>query len=155
MIDWSGLRDASVWRTESLHDDILASLNASELAQRRFREISRIAGLVFQGFPGAPRSTRHLQASSGLFFDVFRQHDRGNLLLSQAEREVLDQELELRRLSDTLIRLQTREIRWVELSRPTPLAFPLLVERFREKFSNEKLADRVARMLAELEAAAR
>jgi ATP-dependent Lhr-like helicase len=42
----------------------------------------------------------------------------------------------------------------VQLERPTPFALPLMVERFREKLSTEKLADRVARMLRDLEGAA-
>jgi len=133
---------------------VLASLNAGELARRRFREIARIAGLVFTGYPGAPKSTRQLQASSGLFFDVFRQHDPGNLLLGQAQEEVLRQELEVQRLQQTLQRLQTRRLDVRPIRRATPFAFPLLVERFRESLSSEKLADRIKRMLAELEQAA-
>ena len=39
-------------------DDVLASLNAAELAQRRFREIARVSGLVFQGYPGAAEEQR-------------------------------------------------------------------------------------------------
>ena len=85
---------------------MLASLNSSELAQRRFREIARVAGLVFTGYPGQPKSTRQLQASSGLFYEVFRKYDRGNLLLSQAEQEVLSQELEISRLRATLERMR-------------------------------------------------
>ena len=38
---------------DNLLEDVLASLNASELAMRRFREVARISGLIFQGFPGA------------------------------------------------------------------------------------------------------
>jgi ATP-dependent Lhr-like helicase len=33
----------------------------------------------------------------------------------------------------------------------TPFAFPLLVERIREKLSTEKLSDRVSRMIRDLE----
>ena len=50
--------------------DVLASLNARELAQRRFREIARVSGLVFQGYPGAHKSARQLQA--GLIQDLGR-----------------------------------------------------------------------------------
>jgi ATP-dependent Lhr-like helicase len=135
-------------------EDVLASLNAAELAQRRFREIARIAGLIFQGYPGQPKSNRQLQASSSLFFEVFRKHDAANLLLTQAQREVLEQELELTRLRDTLLELQQRELNLHETKRATPFAFPLMVERFREKLSTEKLSDRVARMVRELEKAA-
>lgn len=153
-VDWSGLADGSLLAEGDLVEDVLASLNSGELARRRFREIARIAGLVFQGFPGAPKSSRQLQASSGLFFDVFSQYDAGNLLLTQAQREVLEQELEIGRLRSALGRLREREPVRVALERPGPFAFPLMVERLREQVSTEKLADRVARMVRELERAA-
>jgi ATP-dependent Lhr-like helicase len=50
---------------------VLASLNSSELARRRFREIARVAGLISTGYPGQPKSARQLQASSTLFYEVF------------------------------------------------------------------------------------
>lgn len=153
-VDWPGALGSGLFHTEGLLHDVLASLNAGELARRRFREIARIAGLVFSGYPGAQKSARQLQASSGLFFDVFRQYDPGNLLLSQAQEEVLRQELELDRLRQTLERLQQRRLDLRQVRRPTPLAFPLLVERFRESLSSEKLADRIRRMVAELDKAA-
>jgi ATP-dependent Lhr-like helicase len=153
-VDWSGLADGSLLAEGTLAQDVLASLNSGELALRRFREIARISGLVFQGFPGAPKSSRQLQASSGLFYEVFRQHDADNLLLGQAQREVLEQELDLGRLRATLERLRARRRVEVALERPGPFAFPLLIERLRERVSTEKLADRVARMVRELERAA-
>src|SRR5439155_5380054 len=66
---------------DALADDILASLNAAELARRQFREIARVAGLVFPGMPGAAKSAKQLQASTGLLYNVFREYDPGNLLL--------------------------------------------------------------------------
>lgn len=143
-----------LFSTEHLLEDVLASLNATELSQRRFREIARIAGLVFQGYPGQPKSARQLQASSSLFFAVFSQHDAGNLLLTQAQREVLEQELELNRLRVTLEALQARQVSYHGTKRATPFGFALMVERFREKLSTEKLSDRVARLVRELEKAA-
>ncbi|MFN9805469.1 MAG: DNA ligase-associated DEXH box helicase, partial [Betaproteobacteria bacterium] len=136
---------------DNLLDDILASLNAGELSARRFREIARVAGLVFQGYPGQPKSARQLQASSGLFYEVLRKYDAGNLLLGQADREVLEQELDLARIRAALAWMRSRKPVLRAISRPTPFAFPLLVERLREQLSTEKLADRVARMVAELE----
>ncbi|MFC3607447.1 ligase-associated DNA damage response DEXH box helicase [Stutzerimonas tarimensis] len=153
-VDWPTLLQPALFEGDDLLDDVLASLNAGELARRRFREIARIAGLVFSGYPGAQKSARQLQASSGLFFDVFRQYDPDNLLLSQAQEEVLRQELDVDRLEQTLSRLRTSTLDIHAIKRPTPLAFPLMVERFRESMSSEKLADRIARMLRDLEAAA-
>lgn len=140
--------------TSRLLEDVLDSLNATQLSQQRFREVARIAGLVFQGYPGQPKSNRQVQASSSLFFEVFRKHDALNLLLTQAQREVLEQELELTRLRDTLTELHARKLAYGEVRRATPFGFALMVERFREKVSTEKLSDRVARMVKELEKAA-
>ena len=154
-VDWPTLLSTSdLFATDTLMDDVLASLNAGELAQRRFREIARVSGLVFQGYPGAHKSTRQLQASSGLFYEVFRRHDPGNLLLSQAENEVLRQELDLDRIEVALTRMQRLRLELRALKRPSPFGFPLMVERFREQLSTEKLADRIARMLADAERAA-
>ncbi len=152
-INWAAAwrPDRGLLAEEGLLEDILASLNAGELAARRFREIARVSGLIFQGFPGQPKSTRQLQASSGLFYEVFRKYDADNLLLGQADREVLEQELDLARLREALARMRGQKLLLKTLSRPTPFAFPLLVERLREQLTTEKLADRIARMVAELE----
>lgn len=151
---WEALLTQDMFSTGELLADVIGSLNAGELAQRRFREIARISGLVFAGFPGAHKSARQVQASSSLFFDVFRQYDPHNLLLTQAQEEVLQQELDIERLSATLQHLQSKQLQLMQINRPTPFAFPLLVERFRESSSSEKLADRIARMVADLEKAA-
>ncbi|MFG6416122.1 ligase-associated DNA damage response DEXH box helicase [Roseateles sp. DC23W] len=138
----------------TLRDDVLASLNASELARRRFRQIARIAGLIFQSHPGEARSQRQLQASASLYFDVFRQHDPDNRLLRQAEAELLSAELDVAALGRTLDRMAAQTLNLQRPARPTPLAFPLMVERLRERTSTESLAQRLTRMLAEVEAAA-
>jgi len=134
--------------------DILAGLNAAELGRRQFREIARVAGLVFQGYPGQPQSSRQLQASSGLLWDVFNEYDPQNLLLRQATREVLERQLEASRLEAALARMRGCRAIVTHPRRPTPFAFPLIVELFREKLTTEALEARVARMVAELEAAA-
>ncbi|MCX7659971.1 MAG: ligase-associated DNA damage response DEXH box helicase [Caldimonas manganoxidans] len=146
-VDVAPVLDGSIFTIDDLLHDVWASLNATELSRRRFREIARVAGLVFSGYPGGPKSMKQLQASSSLFFEVFRKYDAGNLLLGQAEQEVLSQELELQRLTLTLRRLQLWRRVMVDLRQPSPMSLPLMVERFREKLSNEKLADRLARLL--------
>ena len=140
-------------RAALLHE-VLASLNASELAQRRFREIARVSGLVFQGYPGEKRSNKQLQASSSLFYEVFKKYDPANRLLLQAEQELLSQELDIGRLQHALERMNRQLLQLQVLDRPTPFAFPLMVERLREQLSNESVADRIARMVAQLDQAA-
>lgn len=153
-LDWEAAIASGLFSPDSLEDDIVASLNASQLARGRFREIARVAGLVFQGYPGQTRSTRQLQASSELFYEVFRKHDPENLLIEQAGREVLVRELEFTRLAATLRAMEGRRTVLTHPPRPTPFSFPLMVGRIREKLSTEKLEDRIRRMLADLDRAA-
>ncbi len=149
--DFTALHDGSLFAAQGLMDDVLHSLNTGELAQRRFREIARVAGLVFGGYPGAAKSARQLQASSSLFFEVFRKYDPGNQLLGQADREVLAQELDLQRLTQALARMRRQRLEVVNLRASGPFALALMVERFREQFSTEKLADRLARIIKDAE----
>jgi ATP-dependent Lhr-like helicase len=140
---------------ESVVEDVLASLNTGELARRHFREIARIAGLLVTARPGAPRSVKQLQASSGLFFDVLREFDPGNLLLEQAQREVLERQLEFARLRSALQQIHGEEIVMSSPARISPLAFPLWAERIAsQQLRSEKSSDRIERLARQLEAAA-
>lgn len=152
-------RDEAGWRrllsAENLVEDLQECLNAGELARRQFRDIARVAGLVVPGYPGQPKSARQVQASSSLIYDVFREYDPGNLLLLQARREVLDQQLEVGRMSAALDRMARCEIVLRFTPRLTPLAFPLWAARIQTThLSSERWTDRIARMLATLETAA-
>ena len=147
------------WRrvlsTTGLLEDLLASLNAAELDRRQFREIARVAGLVFPGYPGMPKNARQLQASSGLIYDVLVRYDPGNLLLDQARREVLDRQLEVARIREALERIARQQLLLVPTERLTPLAFPLWADRIQAAHvTTEKWVDRVRRMAASLEEAA-
>jgi ATP-dependent Lhr-like helicase len=143
--------DKNLLASDKLLDDVLQSVNISEMARRQFREIARIAGLVFQGFPGRPKKSSQIQASSSLIFNVFKRYDPGNLLLKQATREVLEGQLEHHRLTAALTKLTSARIRIVDSEHPTPLAFPIMVNRMRAFVSSEKLSDRVRKMQMRLE----
>lgn len=137
---------------ENLVGEIRSSLNATEMARHQFRETARVAGLVFEGFPGSRKTGRQVQVSAGLLFDVFRRYDAENLLLRQAETEVLEKQLEQSRLVAALARMQQAKPLITSPRRPTPLAFPLMVDRLREQLSSEKFEDRIRRMALSLEA---
>lgn len=136
---------------ENLVQHIEKSMNASELDRRQFRDIARIAGLVFNGFPGQSKTSKQLQASSNMFFDVFREYDSDNLLLEQARNEVLDHQLEYSRLVEALGRIANSKVLIRQPPKPTPLAFPILVDRLRTKMSSEKLEDRIQRLTQQYE----
>jgi ATP-dependent Lhr-like helicase len=137
-----------VFSDENLFDDAMESINVSELAKRQFRGIARIAGLVFDGYPGSRKSDRQLQASAGLIYDVFAKYDPENLLLHQSRREVLEQQFDQTRLIATLRRLQEADLVITQVDRPSPLGFPLLIDRIRARMSNQSLLERIAKMKA-------
>jgi ATP-dependent Lhr-like helicase len=140
---------------DNLASDALESVNSAELARLQFREIARVAGLVFQGFPGSRTRSqaRHLQASSGLIFDVLQEFDPDHLLLAQARREVLENQFEQGRLADALDRIAASRFRVSRLTKPSPLALPLIIERLNaQTMSSEDVESRLARMQAEMNA---
>ena len=142
--------EQGLFSTEGLSQDIQASINAAEMAKRRFRDIASISGLIFKGYPGKQKKDRHLQSSSQLFFEVFNDYEPNNLLLLQAYDEVMSFQLEEARLRAALRRIQGQRI---VLSRPekaTPFAFPIMVDRLRERLSSEKLEDRIRKMKLQL-----
>ncbi len=143
--------DEADWRrhlsTDHLTDDLIQCLNATEMARRRFRDIARIAGLIFQGYPGEGKKTKQLQASSSLFYDVFVQYDPGNLLVDQARREVLETQLDYVRLKETLEAIRDLAFVFTRPPRFSPLAFPIWAERMQQSaVSTESWKDRVQRM---------
>ena len=79
---------------------------------------------------------------------MFVRYDPDNLLLAQARREVLEQQFELTRLEEALRRLAASRVSLVDVPHPTPLAFPLLVDRLGSRLSTEELIARVERMVA-------
>lgn len=150
-IDEALLLDKNLFSTENLVEDIRNSVNESEMAKRKFRDIAAISGLIFQGYPGKYITNKHLQSSTQILFQVFKEYDPGNLLIHQAYEEVLTIQVEQARLANTLRRITQQSIIFQHLKRPSPFAFPILVDRLRESLSSEKLEDRVNRMVANLE----
>ena len=132
---------------ENLLEDIQKSLNSNEMARRRFRDIAHIAGLVFTGFPGKSMKSKHLQASTSLLFEVFSEYESDNVLVRQAYHEAMQFQLEEFRLRAALQRIQKLKVVITESKRPTPFAFPILVDSLgREKLITETIEERVAKM---------
>lgn len=143
--------EEDLFSADNLMEDIYASINESEMARRRFREIAAIAGLVFQGYPGKSVQTRHLQASSGILYGVFETYDPENLLLEQARREVLNVQMEKTRLENVIDRINRQKIHLQTTPRISPFAFPIMVDRLSSNsLSSESIEDRVLRLQAEL-----
>jgi ATP-dependent helicase Lhr and Lhr-like helicase len=143
--------ETNVLGIDNLMKDIQASINSTEMARRKFRDIAAISGLVFKGYPGKPVKDRHLQSTSQLFFNVFNDYDAHNLLLRQAFDEVMDFQLEEARLRKALDRIAHQKIIITHPEKPTPFAFPIMVDRMREKLTSEKIEDRIRKMVMQYE----
>ena len=136
-------------------DDLLADLiecmNTAELARRQFREIARVSGLILQPMPGRKSATqRELQSSATLLYEVIRRYDPENLLLAQSEREILEKQLELTRLTAALARIQAQPFVLRETERLTPFAFPLWADRLQSTHIAADATTRLEAMLREL-----
>lgn len=140
-----------LFTTENLIADIQKSINSTEMANRKFRPIATIAGLIFKGYPGAAVKSRHLQSSSSLLFNVFSEYDPQNLLLKQAYSEAFNEQMEEVRLRKALNRIYASTIVLKYPVKFTPLAFPIKVDSMRENLSSEELKDRVLKMQMQLE----
>ncbi len=143
---FEALFSTDFFSTRNLYEEIKESLNISELTQRRFRGISQVAGLVFKGYPGSKKTANQVQISSSLIYEVFTKYEPDNLLLMQAEREVIEAQLEEPRLTAALKRIRGMELVWMTVKRPSPFGFPLLVERLSSRLTNESLRDRIERL---------
>jgi ATP-dependent Lhr-like helicase len=121
------------------------------MAQRRFRDIAAISGLTFKGYPGRLVKERHLQSSSALFFNVFNDYEPDNLLLQQAFEEVLYNQLEAERIKRVFKRFNKQSIILKEITQPSPFSFPIMVDRLRDRLSNEGIEERLRKMLGQSE----
>lgn len=147
-IDIQAVLENNLLSTEYMSSDLQKSLNSNEMAKRKFRDIAVISGMVFTGYPNKGIKMKHLQSSSQLLFDVFKDFEADNLLYQQAYTETFEHQLEEGRLRMALERIAGQEIVWKVCTKPTPFSFPIITDRLREKLSSEKLADRIKRMTA-------
>jgi ATP-dependent Lhr-like helicase len=148
-VDDSNAKD--LFTTENLLVDIQKSINSTEMAKRKFRDIAVIGGLIFQGLPGEHKKARHLQSSASLLFKVLHEYDTDNILLRQSFQEVMVQQMDEVRLRLALHRIEASNIILTFPSKITPLSFPIIVDGLnRNNLSSEKLEDRVSKMQRQL-----
>lgn len=136
-----------LFTTDNLLTELQTSVNATEMARRKFRDIAVIAGLIFQGYPGKHKANRHLQSSASLLFNVFKDYDQQNLLLKQAFNEAFFYQMEEARLRETLERIAVSKIVITTPQRLTPFCFPIKVDSLRDTMTSEKLEDRIKKLI--------
>ena len=146
-IDEDILKD--ILSKENLIQDVMSSVNATEMARRKFRDIAVISGMVVQNYPGIQKSNKSLQASSGLIFNVLEDYSPENLLLKQAYAEVFNQQIDENRLVNAFKRIENSKIILKFANAFTPLSFPIKVDSLRQSLSSEDLDSRIMRLQKE------
>lgn len=149
-LDVEEIINSELFDQRNLDQDIQQTINAVEIARRKFRDIATISGLVFTGYPGKEKRDRHLRTSTRLLFDVFQEYEPENLLFQQTFEEVLSFQMEEVRIRAALQKIQSQKIFISFPEKYTPLSFPIMVDRLREKMSSETLLDRIEKMKREL-----
>ncbi|MDA9951363.1 ligase-associated DNA damage response DEXH box helicase [Oligoflexaceae bacterium] len=129
-------------------DDLKMAINMSELSKLHFREIARVSNLVWQNYPRARKRGSEIKASASLLHGVFSQFEPENPLLEQADREVLERELDYKNTGGILKEIQS--LTWVVKSLPTPspLGINLIGERLAAKLSSESTKERIDKLVA-------
>jgi len=134
---------------DMLGDDLEAWLAESALMKRTFRNCAIISGLIARRHTGEEKSRRQVLFSTDLVYDVLRKHQADHVLLRAARADAATGLLDLRRLSDMLMRIQGR-ITLRELDRVSPLAVPVMLEIGRESVYGEAADELLAEAADEL-----
>ncbi|WP_408087758.1 ligase-associated DNA damage response DEXH box helicase [Chryseobacterium terrae] len=132
---------------ENLMTDVISSINAAEMARRKFRDIAVISGMVVQNFPGQQRSNKSLQSSAGLIFKVLEDHDPNHFLVRQAYTEVFNMQLQEQRLVEAFKRIEKSKIILKFANAFTPLSFPIKVDSLRQTLTSEDLDSRIQKLI--------
>ena len=132
---------------ENLMNDVISSINAAEMARRKFRDIAVISGMVVQNFPGQQRSNKSLQSSAGLIFKVLEDHDPNHFLVRQAYTEVFNMQLQEQRLVEAFKRIEKSKIILKFANSFTALSFPIKVDSLRQTLTSEDLDARIQKLI--------
>jgi ATP-dependent Lhr-like helicase len=134
---------------DMLGDDLEAWLAESALMKRTFRTCAIISGLIARRFTGEEKTRRQVLFSTDLIYDVLRKHQPDHVLLRAARADAATGLLDIRRLSDMLLRIKGR-ITHKELDRVSPLAVPVMLEIGRESVYGEASDELLAEAADEL-----
>jgi len=137
----------TLFSSDGLEREYKEIINLHELAKGCFRDIARISGLIFTGYPHKHKSQRQLQLSSGLLYEVLEKYDPGNLLIEQAKAEVLEKQFDHNRLAEVLERLSKSTICCKHLIKLSPFSLPLYMERVSERLTTETTETRLKKIL--------
>ncbi|GIT89912.1 DNA ligase-associated DEXH box helicase [Jannaschia pagri] len=103
-------------------------LQGNAVMKRAFRNAAVIAGLIERNYPGKRSTGRQAAFSSDILYDTLHRYDPDHLMLRITEEEAMRGHIDFGRL-ELLMQTVGDRIDQVKLSRVTPLAAPMFLER--------------------------
>ena len=142
MEDMAGLDMGDLFHPDMMGDDLEAWLDESALMKRTFAHCAQVSGLIARNLPGKEKNSRQVSFSSDLIYDVLRSHEPDHILLQAARQDAATGLLDVRRLSDMLVRIRGK-IDHNVLDRISPFAVPVMLEMGREPVFGASVQDAV------------
>ncbi|KCZ61596.1 ligase-associated DNA damage response DEXH box helicase [Hyphomonas atlantica] len=140
MEDMSGIDMEALFHPDMMGDDLESWLDESALMKRTFGQCAQISGLIHRNLPGKEKNSRQVSFSSDLIYDVLRSHEPDHILLQAARQDAATGLLDVRRLSDALVRIRGK-IDHQALKKISPFAVPVMLEIGKEPVSGESVQD--------------
>lgn len=126
-----------------LGDELEEWILDSPMLKRSFRHVATVTGLVEQQNNAAKKTMRQMTVSTDLIYDVLRRYEPDHILLQVTRRDAERELLDLKRLSDLLMRFQDRWL-FMQLPRASPFSIPVLTDVRTEQVRGAGIEDLLA-----------
>ncbi len=135
---------ASLFAPDLLGDDLEEWLDEAVLMKRHFAHCAQISGLIARRLPGQEKTGRQVTFSTDLIYDVLRSHEPDHVLLQAARQDAATGFLDIRRLSDMLVRVQGKIVH-KDLAKISPFAVPVMLEVGKEPVHGASVEEAILR----------
>ncbi|WP_084420474.1 ligase-associated DNA damage response DEXH box helicase [Henriciella litoralis] len=144
MDDMSTVDMDALFHPDMLGDDLEEWLDESALMKRTFAQCAQISGMIARRLPGKEKTGRQITFSTDLIYDVLRSHEPDHILLQAARQDAATGLLDIRRLSDMLVRIRSK-IDHKRLDKISPFAVPVMLEVGREPVIGASITEAIMR----------
>ena len=134
----------ALFAPDLLGDDLEEWLDESVLMKRHFAYCAQISGLIARRMPGAEKTGKQVTFSTDLIYDVLRSHEPDHILLQAARQDAATGFLDIRRLSDMLMRVRGKIVH-KDLAKISPFAVPVMLEVGKESVVGASAEDAILR----------
>ncbi len=134
----------ALFAPDLLGDDLEEWLEEAVLMKRHFAQCAQISGLIARRMPGAEKTGKQVTFSTDLIYDVLRSHEPDHILLQAARHDAATGFLDIRRLSDMLMRVRGKIVH-KDLAKISPFAVPVMLEVGKEPVHGASVEEAILR----------